>query len=87
MPPTVSITTDTGELDPLLTLIRSFLEADIMELVVDGQRVSGFRGISNSISAQAYHLACIPVKYRPIPPMYPFYTPAEPCISNSPRNC
>ncbi|MFC1529752.1 hypothetical protein ACFL6R_03440 [Gemmatimonadota bacterium] len=43
MTPTVSITTDTGELDTLLTTIRSFLEADIMELVVDGRKVSGFR--------------------------------------------
>jgi len=39
----VSITTDTGELDALLPTVRSFLEADIMDLVVDGRRVSGFR--------------------------------------------
>jgi hypothetical protein len=43
MAPTVSIKTDTGELDDLLTIIRSFLESDIMELVVDGRKVSGFR--------------------------------------------
>jgi len=40
---TVSIRTDTGELDALLPMVRSFLEQDIMELVVDGRRVSGFR--------------------------------------------
>lgn len=43
MTPTVSITTDTGELDALLPMVRSFLEQDIMELIVDGRRVSGFR--------------------------------------------
>ncbi len=39
----ISITTDTGELDALLPMVRSFLEQDIMELTVDGRKVSGFR--------------------------------------------
>lgn len=43
MEASVSITTDTGELDALLPMVRSFLEQDIMELIVDGRKVSGFR--------------------------------------------
>ena len=41
--PRVTIRCGDGELDMLLPLIRSFLEADIMEMVLDGEKVSGFR--------------------------------------------
>ncbi len=39
----VSIRTGDAELDALLPLIRSFLAADVMEMSIDGRRVSGFR--------------------------------------------